>query len=210
MKDRDHLQEYLSGWYKFVDDYEKSKDTGNFEYPMTECYAKYPYLAPHQYGLVVIDYVENKILSNQSYTDLSYIFSCNVRLQMNGDIKYFWELLEDGSKSDSYCLREFFEAGRIVRLRTTDFHDHDKPKKIIALKDIKTSEQFLECLKNGSKENSNLGYCFFELDLNPFEVISFAESTNGFKIMNQAIADLGFEITDEDQKMFDDFIQNFN
>lgn len=63
-RDVDHYNNYIKQWYDFVNDWKQAKGIVNkCKLPMTSCYATHPYLAPSEYGQVVIDYKTKKILS---------------------------------------------------------------------------------------------------------------------------------------------------
>src|SRR3989344_333452 len=74
-KDPAHIGGYLQRWDEMVEDFKKHSGDKKFEYPMTPVYAPYPFLAPHGYGLVVVDLQQNHILTSQGYTELGSIYS---------------------------------------------------------------------------------------------------------------------------------------
>ena len=89
-KDKIYIKEYLELWYNMRKDWEENKDNKDlrflsnsielrngmkigggepqkFRLGMTDVYAPYPYLAPMNYGLIVIDLQNNVILHSQDY-----------------------------------------------------------------------------------------------------------------------------------------------
>jgi len=79
-KDPKHLAEYMSQWNGMREDWENhisvckkerhiswGDNCCKFNFPMTPCYAPYPFLAPVEYGLVLVDMQKDIILSCQGY-----------------------------------------------------------------------------------------------------------------------------------------------
>lgn len=67
----DAIQESLEEWFQMKKDWEDNKKTKNYNFPMTDCYSPYPFgLKPIEYGIIVTDFVNKVIISNQGYTDL--------------------------------------------------------------------------------------------------------------------------------------------
>lgn len=94
-KDKKYIEEYLKLWYDMRKDWLENKDNKDlrykseplilvnglmvggskigggepqkFKYNMTEVYGPYPYLAPMDYGLMIIDFQNSTILHSQGY-----------------------------------------------------------------------------------------------------------------------------------------------
>lgn len=177
--------------------------------------------------------VNDKILHAQGYTDFSHISRitavCMLRQEGEGE---FWERHpEDGAAA--HCrLREFFEAGRILEI----FSHIDGVTKIEDIPDSHALLEYLKqedptrdarseffhrpdvapLLRQGKHQElwDHPDYpptwpdevAYFRLDMSPFEVIRFEESEQGFRDLKQAIIDLNFVLTDEENKMWEDWI----
>jgi len=100
-KDPSHIQKVLENWLKMKDDYERNKDSGNFENNMTDVYFPFDLLAPTDYGLVVVDFVNNVILESQGYTEIGRIY---------GSVS--------PCDDNFYELQSLFESGRIRQCET--------------------------------------------------------------------------------------------
>jgi hypothetical protein len=74
-KDKKHLKDYLKVFYSMENDYKRvQKKGGNYRFQMTDCYIPYSgYIAPIEYGLVLIDYQTEQIISCQGYSSLNTI-----------------------------------------------------------------------------------------------------------------------------------------
>ena len=96
-KDPEHITAVLKTWEEMRNDYERNKESGNFEIEMTGCYAPYPYLAPIGYGLVVVDMVHNEILDNQGYTSKADSVDAIAVLKEMSSVK-----IEHGSKVEPW------------------------------------------------------------------------------------------------------------
>lgn len=191
-KDKDYLKEYLKMWEKMRKDWIENKDNKDkkffsepveigsikvgggipqeFRYNMTSAYAPYPFLAPMDYGLVVIDIKNDIILHSQGYCSIgSFITS---RASFN--------------KEDVKIISELNKNKRI--LKVTD--DDDKKVKEIVI-------------------NPKQTYFYnIKVDLSPFKVKKFEKSPKGTKELKREIIKLGFKITEEEEKMWEEYIKN--
>lgn len=71
---KEGIEVALEEWLSMKLDWENNHGVRDFKYPMTSCYAPYPFgLQPSEYGLVVTDFITHTILSLQSYSNLSSI-----------------------------------------------------------------------------------------------------------------------------------------
>jgi hypothetical protein len=253
----EHIQDYLKTWNDFVEDWDehgeaylaakveaekRAKKEGGyywdympkdkeFTHNMTPVYATHRFLAPSEYGQVVVDMVNNKILHAQGYTDFGVIsrIGAVVMLNQEGE-KEFWERHPDGAAA--HCrLREFFEAGRIKEIFSYTGDTPDMTK----IEDIADSKALLEFLRAEDPhwqerreffmrdEVRDLSwqereahpdcpppwpdeFANFRLDMSPFEVVRFDESETGFRELKQAIIDLGFVLTEEEDQMWEEWL----
>lgn len=145
-KDKQHLQKYLQTWRDFEEDYAKHKDEYErllkehdrdifkfkdlFELNMTPCYAPYPFLAPHSYGLLVVDMKNNLILDYQDYATFGKIYGVSVKNDMAENYDGTHTLINiggvekpqrgmnvfdlDDDAYDAVRLKEFLDAGKVL------------------------------------------------------------------------------------------------
>ena len=115
--------------------------------PMTQ-----PLLAPYEYGLVVVDLVENAILSQQGYWEPGIIYGIAVKNWSSGT--------HYGPRQDGVRLYEFYDEGRIKQV-----YDSINPRREVALPG--TWEETRQLAKSNP-------FLDFKLDLSPFRVIRYA------------------------------------
>jgi len=184
--DMDHVDEYLEQWLMMQTDYEKNKGTGKFENNMTECYFPSNGLAPLGYGLVVVDMVNNVILSMQGYTAFDSLCAASVSMGL---------MNESNPDSNAYMLREFIEAGQVAGvLRKSNW---EEPNPYVAL--TQTYDEVVAELADW--ENNDI--FDFKLDLSPFTLEEFEEYNPQALIKYRArLLELGFELTDKENEIW--------
>ena len=193
-KDKSHLENYLKTWYEMVDDYNGPKKLN-----MSDVYAPSPYLAPMEYGLIVVDYKTNKVLHSQGYTSLGSLLPSSLSLcAMSGrDDDYAKEELEDAKK--------LFDTGKIISARgyskETGIVEIEEPTFDEVIKNQKRSFNFL-------KETKTLMTDLF-LDMSPWEIKKFDESAEGVVELKKEVINLGFKITKEEEKEWKCFLERF-
>lgn len=179
----DHIAEYLKVWNEMVDDYDRNKESGIFENNMTTCYAPRPFLAPSEYGLVVVDFKNNVILSNQGYTSLDKISLYNVKIDLT-DKGCDLSTLDDGmnGKDDVERLGGFSQAGKIKKFKFVDINH----------KPIKDGEVFVAT---------------FYINTDPLRFEDFfSEGIAGWKRMRERVMELGFKLSDTENEKWDTYI----
>lgn len=195
-KDPKHLKEYLSTWKDFEDDWKKNghkfdsdkKNYEVFENQMTPCYCPAVGLAPVDYGLVVIDFKTNNILSMQGYTSLNVVLGSSIRMVMSGyddpdELDRFKELLYD-RRITTY---ETFGGSGMIKEDLTK----TKPCQVLnRFKDMSTI----------------IGMEYLRVDLSPFTLEDFEESAQGALAMKGRLAELGFQYTKKEDKGWLDWI----
>lgn len=218
-----HLQGYLETWYGFVEDWNKNGarfdqmqaagDDGAydiFEHNMTPVYAGHQYLAPSEYGQVVVDYQNNVVLHSQGYTDfgrMSYV--CAKQMLYQEGVERFWERHPEHGAGDHCRLREFFEDGRIIRISA--YRDPPELTKIEDIPDSNTLLAFLQWERSRNDEEMRPDeYSNFEFDMSPWTVTRFEESAEGIRELKQAILDLGFVLTEREDELWDEFLQRWS
>ena len=197
-KEPDHIKAYLDRWNEMRTDWELNKGTGKFEFPMTDCYAPYPFLAPDGYGLVVLDMKENVILSCQGYCKFGAIYVATIALDIHPSTIHDPADLED--ERESVIAKRFFDADRAVVQKFIK-----KPLQHGKLVDTDIGyDELLEIIKKHGKEF--YGCQHVRLDLDPFVVREYDENT-GWDAMRADIEKLGFVITPEEDKQWKEWIE---
>ena len=195
-----HMNDYLKSWLEMKEDYEANKDTGNFEHNMTDCYFPSEGLAPCGYGLTVVDHVTNTIFDMQGYTSFHNMNVAGVSLDINkvGEGKYECNM-ED---SNFLCFKEFLEDGRITGIEAIN-----KTNDGLELIPLPTNE--LSELVNilGDYDNKTKRSWFnFGLDISPFTIKTFEESSIGAASMFACLEEAGFEFSALEMKTWNDWI----
>lgn len=124
-KDLRHFEEYQTQWNGMREDWLKHTKRCNkknhinckFNYLMTPVYAPYPYLAPTEYGLIVVDMMNNVIISCQGYSKIGQMYLMS---QTEGNK---WERAQ-----------KFLDEGRVLSIYK-DFKPIRKP--VISLNKLK-------------------------------------------------------------------------
>jgi hypothetical protein len=192
-------------------DWEKHRDDENFEFPMTDVYAPFPgTLAPAGYGLVVIDMVNNVILTMQNYCQFYDIFGAAINLDLYNR--------EDGtgdSEEDAYQrAKEFMEARRgiPIYIGQEKKQRQKKPSYTEVKEPDVTFEKFIRDLreerKGGLKKNKKRPWSL-RLDLSPFKIKEFngEDVIQEVKRLKQEVLNLGFKLTKEEEKEWDAYIK---
>jgi len=195
--DMTHVDAYLEQWLEMKADYDKNNDSANFELNMTDCYFPSEGLAPCGYGLVVVDTVNNAILSMQGYTNFESICAASVGLDIPRGI---------GDPDSSYeCFKEFLEAGKVTGMMTRQSFDNateDGMGDVYVPVDLTMDEIVAEI--TGDKRD----IYDFRIDLKPFTYEEFDEyEPNALKAMRARILELGFELSDSENKVWDECIK---
>jgi len=113
-KDPKHVAQYMKSWFEMQDYWLENRDTEEYKLHMTSCYEPFPApLAPAGYGLVVIDFRTNKILSHQGYSTPGRVHTSPnlVHNGMTNQEDIDWEI-------NRICW--FFTQGRVRDLRVQD------------------------------------------------------------------------------------------
>lgn len=197
--DMAHVDDYLKQWLEMRDDYERNKATGKFELNMTECYATPDGLAPCGYGLVVVDMVNNVILSMQDYTAFDSMCAASVQLDIPHNTA--------DADSNYQIFKEFFDAGQVKGMLTRDSFDNARSNNSNDLY-APVPDCFDEVL--ALLDPSKRDVFEFKLDLKPFTLETFdGYNTDELKAYRARLLELGFVITDEENKIWDDLITEY-
>ena len=194
-KDPVHIKQWLDRWNEMRADWEKNKGTGKFEFPMTEAYAPSPYLAPMGYGLVVIDMKKNVILNCQGYCNFGVIHGVSIALDMNPNV-ISGDKPEDRDKE---IAKAFFDANRAVVWKWVKGVTKKRRGQFLT-----TQIGYQELLLILKKNNEMLD---IRLDMHPFKIQDYSEESASWPKMRADIEKLGFKITAEEDKMWDEWLK---
>ena len=200
--DEAHMDEYLEQWLDMKRDYEANKDTGNFEHNMTDCYFPSAGLAPCGYGLTVVDHVTHTIFDMQGYTSFHNMSVAGVGLDINkvGEGKY--ECSMDVGSS-FLRFKDFLEEGRITGIEVINPEGNGLVTIPLPTKDLKELVNII-----GDYDNKTSKTWFnFALDISPFTIKRFEESSIGAASMFACLEEAGFEFSDEERKEWADWIK---
>lgn len=205
----------MSSWSMMKADWEANRHTGNYTHPMTERYAPYPYgLRPSEYGLVVTCFKTRKILSLQSYTDLARI--TETRLWTGPDCDQSFpgrraqaEALRETGRITSYefillkkgAADAFVEAGHQVTA-----HPHGDAWIAIAKGDCdyKALADLCDRLRaQDSFPDRNVLQVMAWLDLAPFTLQAFPETSAGLRALHSEVLAMGFELSSSEQEAWE-------
>jgi hypothetical protein len=177
--DKKHIEDFLSTWKKMKADSEAKSN----KLIMTECYEPYDNIClhPNSYGLVVIDFVNNVILSMQSYTELGNILVTHSMLQN----EHYYD--EDYIS----VIKNFADAGT-TKLKVS------KTKELI---EISSYEHLLRTLKKCDKFICNK----LQLDMRPFSIEKFEETLEGSNLLRKRVLELGFKLSQKEIEMWDEW-----
>lgn len=202
----DNHEEYERRRIERPDDYEYRDKA--FRFPMTPCYGDGTYLAPDGYGLIVMDQEKKKILEMQGYTSFGHTNIASVSLgmdrQASADIIKGKLLLSDYIESlrgqEDNCAVEFYdlcEAGKVVAREKYNKARGDFDW--IDLRESSTEEKFKVI-------NGKPTFGYFALDLSPYTVERFDEDSEGAIQMRKRILELGFVLSDKEEKFWQEWI----
>jgi hypothetical protein len=173
-KDPGHIADYLKQWLEMKEDWEKHKDTGKYELPMTSVYAPFPYgIRPSEYGIVVVDMVNNVILSHQNYSTIGLIHQISAVLH------------EDDRERLITLAHARKILGMIARKNTIQGRK-------------RSAKFYIEDLNRRVVEHDMSGFGSYVIDMTPFVVEDYRD--RGFRQMLERIKELEFMITPEEEK----------
>jgi hypothetical protein len=202
-KDKAYLKDYLKQWYEMVEDLKLPK--GKRQHPMTECYAPHPYLAPCEYGLLVIDMQKDAILHSQGYTSYGGQDVIGLQLELEelkqrkgGNVFLHVGATQPDSKLAS--LRGFAAEGRVRRIAAYN-HATGGFVEVRPLGGV----PFDEIVKFvGGLERDR--HYRIEYDMSPFKVERFADhDKQGLEALRSRVLELGFKLSKKEHEIWDEF-----
>jgi len=194
-KSPQHVEAVLHEWIKQKDWPDDKKNWSYHE----------PFLAPSQYGLVVVDFLNNKILDCNGYHAFGKMGRCGLSLDFKiedcGDSDDTTVFSEEGT--DAYRFYQFFKEKRIKHYQMwQNGKKHVHPTDFNSL----TPKELAKFITKYDPESDG----FFILDMSPFEVTRFQESPEGWKLFRQAVLDLGFKLTDEEEEIWNEAVNKYS
>jgi len=193
----EYLDRYIKTWDDFVEDYRLHKEDGEFEHNMTSVYAPYPFLAPSEYGIIVVDYQKKVIISCNHYTSLGYIDGVN----------YLIELPDDPPYTEAFKIPTPDEEGDFaVCQNLAHFISEDRIKSVISWDNEVKEKLPLDFFINTPRREQGevTRELRFELDLKPFTLFDFNRDTPEiFAKVKEKVLELGFKLTPEEEEIWE-------
>lgn len=159
-----------------------------------------PYLAPSEYGLVVVDLQKNFILDCNGYHSFGSVSGISLKLALMHSRKDKMQAFhkKEGEASRFY---EFYKAGRIKQVQVvtggrTQIIEEDVnkwPLEKIVSELVEVDHDFVD----------------FKLDMSPFNLVTFAQGHRGYVLMKQAILELGFVLSAEEEQIWQQTLKDF-
>lgn len=212
-KDPAYVQDIVKPWYDMRQDYEAHKTDEKFEQNMSPVYAPHPFLAPCDYGLIVVDMAKNQILDYQGYCRLGGISSVSIKSDITENEEGGHTLVYIGPESqrskqlgvgrafnseDEFSsamrFKRFYEVGRVNQAV-------DKRTRQATSLNGKSLDEIAEMIM--SKQ-----YYDFPLDISPFQITRYHEhDPEDARKMQTRIEELGFNLTDQEKSVWDEWVK---
>lgn len=186
-----YIKEYIKVYEGMEKDYERNKESGNFEFDMTDMYVPYGgVFAPVEYGIVYVDFDDKEIYSCQGYTKIFGIHLSSIKQAQRHDKEHFAEY-EDLFKNEFLKIEECpvpaFQK------------EYDNFEKLFS--ESKSLSEFLEKIKDTRHLLS------FELKHEKFfKLIEFRDNKESFKKLFKIFKDKEL-LNKEDIKIWKKFIK---
>ena len=199
-KDPEHIEGLIKTWLEGY-----NKEDRHWAYSD-------PYLAPSEYGLVVVDFVNNQILDCNHYHWFGQEHGVGLRNEFNSS------RLDDtgytlGGDGPIMGLKAFFNEHETSASRFYEFYKEKRIKDTLKFNE-KTREWEsigedinLWPIEKIANELINVDFddcCNFIFDMSPFEITRF----DTFKPFYKAVLDLGFILTDKEEEIWAEKIKH--
>ena len=199
--DKDHMNKYLFNWVDMKRDYEEHKDSGNFEHDMTSCYFPSAGLAPCGYGLTVVDHVTQTLFDMQGYTAFDYMHPFSINSE--------WEANKETGKADPdgdlVRFKDFFDTVRFMGAFTGKTHDEGREYDPWDYGIVETLDKIAAA--NGAGDSFKIDIYKLVMDIKPFTLKTFEESSIGAASMFACLEEAGFEFNDAEREEWADWIR---
>ncbi len=217
LKQEAHIQSILKPWYAALLDVKKhgKKATHN-----TAMYAMEGRgLRPVEYGLIVVDMVNNVILDCNGYSCAGYIYSGSVSNDFIGydpkpawtrrraippggvDVKDLWWFKELNDYGDGIRAMDFVLLQRIRQARY--FDAETETHRVRDFAPFINTREFLQDIKTRRAAGK---YDSYVIDMSPFTVVTFPETADGFQAFRTKLKELDFKLLVKEEKAWDTFI----
>lgn len=204
-KPEDWLKEFSAEWLNMKADYEKNKDTENYEFGMTSVYFPHDNLCPREYGLIAVDLKNRKIYSSQDY--------CNI-----GDLATYHILGRHDDNIENTEIKKYFDNGLLKKFKFYDIeHRVEKQVDITSL----SFEEIITFLKelgssrikefshplfaNYTKENLDFYTTSFLLDTD-WKFSIYHDRNFGLLKIRKEMEEDGFIFNESDDKEWKDYL----
>lgn len=214
--DSDEFKEYMQAYNDMKADYEKNRNSGDYELNMTSLYFNgddYDKVIPEDYGIVVVDHVTKNVISSQGYTGrYETLF-----------FRYKYKEIDDLEISIFDHITAFDKDHLLNMIKNQNFVSVNFPKgyldylsvKIdpVSLKGVFTLKEFGEKLtelaKNAARKNKEIldvGYFELEVDINGFNYLHDENIQNA----QNKLAEIGFPLTEEELAGWEKFKKRYD
>lgn len=182
----------LLPWKKHVADWKENKHNGNFDDIRTHWYAPHGKLAPYNYGLIVVDFINREILSAQNYTRFDSLISstpiieCATLLSSQNKRHVDESAVYAISKQKNTALKQLYDMFQAGSVNTITYPVYEKingeyeyeDSKLLDVSNMTFTEIMDFCFE---KENS---YSHMKKNLPNTSVSSFNINPGRFNIVN--------------------------
>lgn len=204
-KDRDHIARYLDWWHEFKakscsttnKDGESVISAGKSLDPVEAFNIEHGFLAPVDYGLVVIDLMSETILSHQGYTSFDYLL-----IELRG-IDKLSDLLVDPD-SEFSRFKSLVDAKRVTKISIS----RRCGEKYISDDEYSISDWSFDDVVTLLRKLSQFGSIgMAKLFISPpFKLLSFSESDPlSLTAMKHELSTLNFEFSVQDEEQWAQF-----
>lgn len=198
-KDISHYDAYMKSFYEMKKDWEANHESGEFKYPMTDFY--FPddgLLAPSGYGILLIDYMKEKVMSVQGYASLGRFDELILHTLFDKKICDDYIMMGLIPKEQYEGLVVLFNDGKLNQIST-----YNPDTKSIEFNDV-TKEELEVFVRDNLKIKKPKHFeCIINMD--PWEIVRFEETDKGLAEAKEFMENLGFEFTDADNKRWNSF-----
>lgn len=197
---------FTGEWEKMKADYEKNKDTGNFEHNMTPVYFPVNTLSPDEYGIIAVDFKNKKIYSSQDY--------CNM-----GSLAFYHMWNNNGyNEENEELISQYYQHGLIKEVRyyvpaTKSFDtidiSHLSVDDIIQLlneaSDRQVSKFSHPLFQNFSKEELDMYSSSFVIN-SDWKFTTYNDRSLGILKVKKELDQDGFIFTEQDNQAWKEYV----
>lgn len=211
-------KEFAQEWQGMKEDYEKNKDTGNYEHNMTSSYFPHDTASPREYGLIAVDLKNKKIYSSQDYCAIGVInlYKLYSEYDENNNRLLDKELLK--SYYDNGFLKEFsYYDTESKKNKSADISALSFDELVAVFEEIKEQSRRWEAeneeksyfshpsLKNVNKTDCDLYSVSLPIN-SDWEVVTYISRSLGVLKIRQEMENDGFIFTQEDNNAWKEYL----